>query len=135
MDDEHLTHEELKERLRTGWQLLPDTPGLLEAARELMQPIIEGMRDKEIIYRCRVPWLDDEGFAALSTPLLEVPDGMFSMEMPQPFEFGAAWEWMHMNGSAVQANMVTDHFFPAQDVVAQVKAAVARSAKSKEIGW
>lgn len=140
-EEELLTHEQLLEKVRTGWQLFPNTLGLKEAARELIRPIIERMRGNEIIYRCRVPWLiridklevNDDGFSAVSTPLQEIRDGAFSMELSSPFEFGAGWEWLRMNGSVVRMNMVTDHFHPDQRVVSAVKAAAARKASPKEI--
>jgi hypothetical protein len=133
-EEEILTHEQLIEKLRTGWQLFPNTPGLKEAACQLIRPVIEGMQDKEIIYRCRVPWLihidklnvDERGFHAVSTPLQEMRDGPFSTTLPTPFDFGARWEMLHMNGSVVQMNMLTDHFYPDQAVVADVKSAAAR---------
>jgi hypothetical protein len=140
-DGEVLTHEQLIERLRTGWQLFPNTPGLREAACELMRPVIEGMRGKEIIYRCRVPWLirideltvDDRGFSAVSTPLQEIRDGPFSMPLRSPFEFSAAWIGLHMNGTMVKMNMITDCFYPDQAVVSAIKSAAARGATTKEI--
>lgn len=139
--DEVLTHDELIERLRTGWQLYPTTPGLKEAARELIRPIIEAMRGREIIYRCRVPWLirvdelevDDDGFRAVAQPIREIRDGLFSMQLEAPFDFSAKWTFLHMCGSAVSMSMITDHFFPDPDVVAEVKAAAARNAEPDEI--
>ena len=68
--DEHVTHEQLIGRIRSGEMMDHSTLGLREAARELIRPLVEGMKGKEIIYRCRVPWLmrverlnvDDNGF-------------------------------------------------------------------------
>ena len=139
--DEVFTHEQLIERLRTGWQLFPSTPGLREAARELIRPIIEAMRGREIIYRCRVPWLvrvdelevDDEGFRAVATPIKEIRDSFMSLEYKEPFTFGARWIGLHLSGSAVSMNMITDHFFPDPGVVAEVKGAAARNANPSEI--
>lgn len=139
--DEVLTHEQLIERLRTGWQLLPTTPGLKEAARELIRPVIEAMRGREIIYRFRVPWLiridelhvDDDGFSAVATPIQEIKDGIFSIKFEKPFTFGGRWDCLHMSGSAVCMNMISDHFFSDPNVVAEVKAAAARNAQPHEI--
>ncbi len=139
--NEILTHDELMERLRNGWQLYPTTPGLKEAARELIRPVIEDMSGREIIYRCRVPWLiridelkvDDDGFNAVANPIEEIPDGIFSMSLPSPFDFGARWAFLKMIGSAVSMNMITDHFFPDPTLIAEVKAAAARKAVPNEI--
>jgi hypothetical protein len=40
----------------------------------------------------------------------------------------ARWDFLHMSGTAISMNMVTDSFFPDPAVVAEVKAAVARNA-------
>jgi hypothetical protein len=74
---ENLTVEEIKERLRTGYQFYPTQPGLKQAARELIRPLMEGMKGREIVYVCRVPKLmrveqltvDDEGFRAVARTL------------------------------------------------------------------
>ena len=55
MSNESLSHHEFKERLRTGQAAGLNNPGREEAARELFRPIIEQMRGREIIYRCRFP--------------------------------------------------------------------------------
>ena len=49
--------EEITQGLRTGYCFDPRTPGLKEAARALLRPIIERMDGQEIIYVCRVPRL------------------------------------------------------------------------------
>jgi len=74
---EKLTVEEIKQRLRTGYTFFPTQPGLQQAARELIRPIVEKMDGQEIIYVCRVPKLmrvkyletDDAGFRAVATPV------------------------------------------------------------------
>ena len=136
MNEEPLTHEQIKERLRTGWTLDFNTPGLEEAARELIRPFIEQMRGREIIYRCRFPWLlrvtslevDDRGFRAVGTPAQEPPDDLLSEHLDKPFQFGARWYAMNMKGSSVGMAMVPDRFWPEPAVVAAMKAAAARAA-------
>ena len=54
---EKLTVEEIKQRLRGGCTFYPMQPGLQQAARELIRPIVEKMDGQEIIYVCRVPKL------------------------------------------------------------------------------
>ncbi|MBE0542276.1 MAG: hypothetical protein IH623_12895 [Verrucomicrobia bacterium] len=51
--DEKLTVEEIKERLRSGYQFYPTQPGLKEAARELIRPLVESLEGREIVYECR----------------------------------------------------------------------------------
>jgi len=89
--DEMLSHEELTKRLRNGWQFDPrTTPGLREAAREVVRPVIEGMREQDIVYCCRSTWLvhvdqldvDDERFSATATVFKEILHG-FSVS-PHP---------------------------------------------------
>jgi hypothetical protein len=153
---EKLSHEEIKQRLRTGWNLDPLTPGLKEAARELIRPVVEKIDGQEIIYVCRVPKLmrvnyletDDEGFRAVATPVHDLGDRILTIAQSAarqkavkaglpppkcpldttPFQFGARWDFLHMSGSAISMNMLTDHFYPDPAVVAEVKAAVARNA-------
>lgn len=136
MSAELLTYEQVKERLRTGWALDFNTPRLEEAARELMRPIIEGMRGQEIIYKCRFDWLvritslevDDHGFRATATPAQEPRDSLLSDFLDKPFQFGAKWHAMHMMGSAIGMAMIPDRFWPDPAVVSAMKAAAARAA-------
>ena len=152
---EKLSHEEIKQRLRTGWNLDPLTPGLKEAARELIRPVVEKIDGQEIIYVCRVPRLvrvkyletDDAGFRAVATPVHDLGFKPFNEiftrhhaakaglppppELPldtTPLEFRARWDFLHLIGSAIKMNMITDCFYPDPAVVAEVKAAVARNA-------
>ncbi len=86
--DEKLSHEEIKERLRTGYSFYPTQPGLKEAARELVRPLVEKMDGQEIIYVCRVPKLmrvnyletDDDGFRAVATTLHDLGDRILTFE-------------------------------------------------------
>jgi hypothetical protein len=141
MNEQNLTIAELRERVRTGWTLLPTTPGLREAARDVVRPLVEQMCGQEIIYRCRVPWLarvtalrvDEAGFCAQAEPLREIRDGLFSMSYDGAFEFAARWESLHVSGSAICMAMITDHFFTDATLVAEVKAAADRNAPRSEI--
>ena len=138
---EELSHEELMWRIRRGWQLFPNTPGLEDAAREVIRPLVEAMRGREIIYRCRVPWLmridelstDDSRFDAVAMPLKEIRDGDQSTEYPRPFRFGARWVALKMIGSAISMNMLTDHFYTDPDVVDAIKRAAERNSSPSEI--
>lgn len=140
-EEENLSPTQLREKVRTGWSLLPTTPGLREAARDVIRPLVEGMCGREIIYRCRVPWLvrvtalrvDDEGFQAVAEPIREIRDGMFSDALTAPFEFGGAWEMLHLSGDAIAGGMITDHFFTDPALVAEVKALAERNAPRAEI--
>ena len=152
---EKLTVEEIKQRLRGGYQFYPTQPGLQQAARELIRPIVEKMDGQEIIYVCRVAKLmrvkyletDDAGFRAVATPVHDLGFKPFNEvfarhhaakaglspppELPldtTPLEFRARWDFLHLIGTAIKMNMITDSFYPDPAVVAEVKAAVARSA-------
>lgn len=135
---DHFTPAELTEGLRTGRSFHPFTPGLKEAARELIRPFIERMDGQEIIYRCRSPWLlrvtsieiDDEGFSAVGTPAQAPPDDLLSARLEKPFSFGARWTMVTMCGSSISIEMIPDCFFPDPAVVAAVKAAAARGAEA-----
>lgn len=141
MSEENLSIEALRERVRTGWMLLPTTPGLREAARDVIRPLVEGMRGQEIIYRCRVPWLmrvtalavDDKGFRAEAKPIREIRDSIFSMTYRDRCDFAASWEGLYLAGSAICMVMITDHFFTDPALVAEVKAAADRGARPAEI--
>lgn len=84
---EPLTIEQIKERLRTGYTFYPTQPGLKEAARELIRPLVEGMKDREIVYVCRGAKLmrvdelrvNDDGFRAVATPLNGLGDRIPTM--------------------------------------------------------
>lgn len=136
MSEEHLTHEEIKEHLRTGRTLHPLTPGLEEAARELIRPFIEAMRGQKIIYRCRFPWLlrvtslevDERGFKAIGTPAQDPPDDLLSQFLTKPLSFGARWIGLSTSGSSISIDMIPDRFWPDPVVVEAVKAAAARAA-------
>ena len=131
---ENLSSDEIKDRLRTGWTLDPMTPGLKMAARDLFRPIIESTKGHEIIYRCRVPWLmrvdhlqvNNDGFRAVATPIQEIRDGFMSLQYSKLLEFGARWHFLRMSGLAICMAMITDRFYAAPAVVAEVKAAAAR---------
>jgi len=158
---EKLSIEEIKERLRTGYVFYPTQPGLQQAARELIRPLVEPMKGREIVYVCRVPRLlrveelkvDDDGFQAVGVHVHDL--GCKSMEElyrefvdaragervepsvqpknPPPLDFGASWQHLRLSGSAICMNMLTDHFFTDPDLVAEVKAAAARHAAQGEI--
>ena len=136
--------DEIRQGLRTGYCFDPATPGFQEAARDLLRPIIQRMDGQEIVYVCRFYWLmridnlevDDEGFRAHGTPTHHL-DNRFppwddQPREPEPLDFGAKWRSLRMLGSAICMNTLSDHFFPDPVVVAEVNAAVARSA-TKEI--
>jgi hypothetical protein len=137
------TSEEIKQALRTGYSFDPETPALQAVARDLFCPIIESMEGKEIIYVCRFYWLmridflevDEEGFRAVGTPTHDLDNRMLPWDdqprQPQPLDFHARWHFLHMCGSAICMNMLADHFFPDPAVVAEGKAAVARSASGE----
>lgn len=118
----------------------PRTPGLKEAARDLFRPLIEPMRNQEIIHRYRVPWLvridelevNDDSFQAFAVPVMEIRDSMSGMDQA-PFWFGAPWEALRMIGSCIQMNMVTDHFLTDPAIVAKIKTAALRGALPSEI--
>ena len=152
---EKLTVEEIKQRLRGGYQFYPTQPGLQQAARELIRPIVEKMDGQEIIYVCRIPKLmrvkyletDDDGFRAVATPVHDLGCKPFNEifarhqaskaglapppELPldtMPFQFLARWDFLHLIGTAIKMNMIADCFYTDPAVVAEVKAAVARNA-------
>lgn len=133
---DHVSPAELAEGLRAGRSFHPFTPGLKEVARELIRPFIERMEGREIIYRCRAPWLlrvtslqvDDEGFSAVGTPAQEPPDDLLSWMLDKPLKFSARWVALTMCGSSISIEMIPDRFFPDPAVVAAVKATAAHGA-------
>jgi hypothetical protein len=137
---EKLTIEEIKQRLRTGYTFHPTQPGLQQAAREVIRPVVEKMDGHEIIYECRVHWLmrvaylevNDDGFRAVGTHVHDLGDRIMTLDgkprEPKPLDFGGHWNFLRMRGSAICMNMITDCFYPDPEVVAEVKAAVARNA-------
>ena len=84
---EKLTLEEIKDRLRTGYQFYPTQPGLQQAARELIRPIVEKMDGQEIIYVCRVPklmrvkYLEEEQRTIILLTVKELLDGNFAHKL------------------------------------------------------
>lgn len=84
---EKLTIEEIKQRLRTGCTFYPTQPGLQQAARELIRPIVEKMDGQEIIYVCRVAKLmrvkyletDDVKFRAVAIPVHGLGDRILTI--------------------------------------------------------
>ncbi len=136
MPDQY-SHEELKEKVRTGWVLSPDTPGLMNAARAVLRPLIERIRGQKIIYRYRVAFLmrvdeltvDEGKFRAEATVLHEYPDPemeQFSPGFTTPFNFHASWSMMRLSGNAIALAMCADCFIVDQDVIAAVEAAATR---------
>jgi len=124
------SHEELKEKVRTGWQLTP-TPELEAAAREVIRPLIETMKGRKIIYRCRVSYLmrvdeltvNDTEFRAVATVLHQYPDpemDQFAPDFATPFEFHGCWSMLHLCGKAIKMAMITDHFIADEEVVGAV---------------
>lgn len=145
---EPLAHEVLKERIRAGWCFDPSTPGLQKAAFEVMAPLVEAMRGREIIYRCRVPWLmrikevevDENRFRATGIPVREIPESDFPYPFASPLKtgvplrFGAQWSGLHfVYGSAFGMTMLPDHFYTDSAIVDAIKAALDRNAPPEEI--
>ncbi len=133
---EAYSHEELKEKVRTGWQL-PPTPELEAAAREVIRPLVEGMKGQKIIYHCRVSVMarvdeltvNDKGFRAAATILHQYPDPemeRFAPAFTTPFEFHGSWSMLNLCGKAIKMAMITDCFIVDQKIVAEVEAAAAR---------
>ena len=131
----------LAKQLRAGARLVPNTPGLLEAARRVFRPMVEAMRGQNIIFHSRQSFLlrvdelsvDDRGFRATAKVLKHYPDEMvspFAPELNTPFRFQAAWPFLSLAGKAIQMALVTDRFVTDAKVVLQVGAAEAEGA-----GW
>ena len=84
---EKLTVEEIKQRLRGGYQFYPTQPGLQQAARELIRPIVERMDGQEIIYVCRIPklmrvkYLEEEQRTIILLTVKELLDGNFAHKL------------------------------------------------------
>jgi hypothetical protein len=152
--DESYTHEELKEKVRTGWQLYPDTPGLKEAAREVILPLIAGMKGQKIIYECRVSWvmrvdeltIDEKGFRAAATRLCRYQHPYADMEAMaliceereaavgrKTLEFWGSWSMFHLCGIGIKGAMSPDIFSADQRFVEEVESAAAAGASSEEI--
>ena len=131
----------LAKGLRRGARHEPLTPGLLEAARAVFMPMVEGIRGREIIFHSRVSFLlrvdalsvDDRGFRATARVLKHYVDEMaspFAPELNIPFRFQAAWPFLTMKGKAIQMALITDRFVADPKVLAEVEAAEAAGA-----GW
>lgn len=133
---------ELKEKVRTGWQLWPETPGLAEAAREVIRPLVQDMLDRQIIYHCRVSWLarvdelelSDTGFRARATLRHQYHQTQEPFrDLLEPFEFSGTWACLHMCGKAVSMAMLTDCFITDAAFVAGVEAARRSGASAEEL--
>ncbi|HET7623864.1 MAG TPA: hypothetical protein VFM25_01275 [Verrucomicrobiae bacterium] len=132
---EKLAREEIDAKLRSHWQLHPDTPGLKEAARDLFRPRIESMRGREIVYTCHVSRVvrvrhletDDDGFKAVA---FQTHDLGLKIQMlsdwgnPTPLTFSARWECLRLCGDdCIGLCMLADNFNVDPDHVARAKAA------------
>jgi len=124
----------------------PWTPGLLEAAREVLRPMIENLEGREILYDCHVLCLarvesvemDDSAFRIVATRIKYIDTGRGLMYAPgceptQPLDFGGGWSLWYLYQSGIHAQMVCDIFFSDQTFVTAVKAALERGAEPKEI--
>ncbi|MEO6740988.1 MAG: hypothetical protein ABIP20_12100 [Chthoniobacteraceae bacterium] len=138
---EQYSHEELKRVVCSGHRLHPDTPGLEEAAREMIGPLIEGMKGQKIIYHYRIAVLmrvdeltvDDHGFRAVPTILHRYPFPEMERLAPEtarlfesPFDFFARWTSLRLCGKAICMAMTADSFIVDQAVIAEVEAAATR---------
>ena len=134
--------EELKEKVRTGWQLWPDTPGLAEAARQVIRPLVQDILNRQIIYNCRVSWLahvdelevTDTGFSARTTLLHQYHQPhMPLLDFSKPFEFSGTWAYMHLCGKWISKAMVTDCFITDAAFIAEVEAKRSSGASAAEL--
>lgn len=143
-EHKHLSHVQLTERIRKGAMFPPDTPGLLEAAREVLRPMVEKLEGQEILYHCRVLTLmrvvyvevTQARFRVVATPIKYINAGLMyapGAEPTQPLDFGGAWSMWYSFKSGIKAMMVPDIFYPDPTFVATVKAAAERGASPEEI--
>jgi hypothetical protein len=145
---EILSHEDLKKKLSNGYMFSPDTPGLQEAARDVLRPIIEKMDGQEIVYEtCTVRLVhvsflevNDEKFRAVATHVRWVKWGIWHEpggnppEPEKPFEFWGHWLFFHITRSGgIKGYMSGEVFYPDPALVGLIKAAADRGAQPKEI--
>lgn len=139
-----LSHDELVEAIRRGDMLDLATPGLREAARALIGPMVAGTRGRMIIYRCRGSFLmrvdeltmDDARFDASCSMLAQLPDselGDDPRNVPRPFRFGSMWEGLRLSGKAIKTNMLPDAFVVDQKLVAELTEAISRKAEPEKL--
>jgi len=108
MNEENPSPAKIKQGLRTGYSFALSPPGLEEAARDLIRPMVVDLKGREIICVCRRPRLlrvdsltiHQDGFRAAGTPVHELGAPMICMENnvrsrkeipqdPAPLSFGA----------------------------------------------
>jgi hypothetical protein len=131
MDQGIFTHEELKRRVIEGFNDFPTTPGLAEAAMEVIAPHLTGIVGKDIVYSCRWPYIlrvqeldmNEEGFRALATLERVIPLDDRNLGLRSPFRFGAVWGGLNMCGAAVSMKMLVDFFITDPLIVEKVKEA------------
>ena len=124
----------------------PEQPGLLEAAREVLRPMIENLKGREILYddhvlelaRVKSVKVNDAGFRIVATRIKYIDTGRGLMFAPGhgpagPLEIGGSWMFWYLRRSGIKVQMSCTIFFPEQTLVAAVKAALDRGAAPREI--
>ena len=144
--DQKLSHEELTAHIRKGAMYPPWTPGLLKATREVLRPMIENLKGREILYDNHVLELarvenvevTDEGFRIVATRIKYIDTGRGLMFAPGheptgPLEIGGSWDFWYLSRPGIKVQMSCTIFFPDPVLVAAVKAALERGAAPREI--
>jgi len=141
-----LSHSKLVNSIRKGAMYHPAQPGLLEAAREVLLPMIENLKGREILFDehvlelARVEYVEvtDEGFHIVATRIKYIDTGRGLMFAPGheptgPLEIGGSWEFWYLCRPGIKVQMACTIFFPDPTLVAAVKAALERGAAPREI--
>jgi len=142
----HLSHAELVNSIRKGAMYPPWQPGLLEAAREVLRPMIEDLEGREILYdhhvlelaRVKSVKVDDGEFRIVATRIKFINTQRGLMYAPGheptgPLEIGGSWKFWYLRRSGIKVQMSCTIFFPDPVLVAAVKAALDRGAAPREI--
>ena len=144
--DRKLSHEELTEHIRKGAMFPPSTPGLMEAAREVLRPMIEHLEGREILCDnhvlelARVEYVEvnEEEFRIVATHIKYIDTNRGLMFAPgyEPMglrDFGGCWKFWYLRRAGIKPMMSGSIVFLDPTFVAAVKTAVDRGATPDEI--
>jgi len=144
--NQELSHEQLTAHIRTGAMYPPWTPGLQEAAREVLRPMIKNLKGREILFdhhvlelaRVENVELTEEEFHIVATRVKYIDTNRGLMFAPGheptgPLDIGGSWKFWYLRRLGIKVQMACDIFFPDPTLVAAVKSALERGAAPNEI--
>ena len=124
----------------------PSQPGLLEAAREVLRPMIESLEGREILFddhvlelaRVKFVKVDEEGFRIVATRIKFIDTNRGLMFAPGheptgPLVISGNWSYWYLYRSGIKPMMSACIVFLDLKLVAAVKTALERGAAPREI--